>query len=1751
MARDHQRSARTTILRLAAVLLFLGAGASADARQLVQELDIPRPRLSSTPEGAWTRVELPGGVMEVPQGHPALPHWEGLFLLDEGEEVLGVRIEDAQWETLPLERPPAPWAGPVGERDPHRAVGSPEPAIYGGTEIYPREVARVGEAVHAGDRWAVGVRVAVLRYDPVARELHWLRRGRVVLETRRTGAPPEGAFLKRLRPRAGKAQTGLLRAERGFHPSAMPSLEGSSVDYVIVTSEDQRAAWDTLAVWKTRMGTPTVVRTVEEILAAYPNGADAAERLRRFLQDAYAYWGIRYALLAGDPGEIPVRYAHTWSWNQPVGVDILCDYYFACLDGTWNADADAVFGEPQHNPDNPLGDGADLGGKMDVAPDIQVGRIPAGDAAKAAGYLEKYFRYVTDPPDDGYLGEMLLVSEVLFEAGWVYGDCDTCEACPMDEEGNRRPCVTQDGAEDSEEVILRLQAAGLDLQVTRMYERDYYWSQIYENVVPTTMSGLLNRLNSGVNLIHHVGHGDVERWAVGSDPQSSIELRFVVSDANALTNGQSGHISGLAYAINCNSAAIDFNCLAEAMVGNPDGGVVSYVGSTNLDFPGTARQFQNLFYDRLFDRDATVGDAHYWALMSRGANMDDESDTPRRFLIYSLILLGDPQMQVWLGNPDSLLLTFQQQVPLGTQELEITVETPTGDPVEGAKVTLSKDGESYAVGTTDADGRVTLPLFATGTGEFQVAAVAPQSLPAVGTGEVVSSGEPLLVVRETLLREDGTGGSVGNGNGQAELGETFLLGLRVENTGGATATDVEAVLRFGDPTWADVVVLQDTLVQLGEIPPQGEAVDSVAFRVYVPRVVPEEMEEELKGGDRMDLGLELILSHAGGQQTIPLELTASRPRLVLVRNRVDDTPGDGRQGDGDGAPENGETVDIYFEVWNRGLGQASNLRGTLIGSPQGGQVLDGVVAAPEIPPDSLREVGPFRVQLDSLRLFSMTFFLQDTLDANFPLALHWAIRDLPAPSPPDSIWAVGQRSSIILQWRNPTDAPEGLLGARIYRAMDRSGPYEPIFHGLVFGSVEGPSYFSDDGLLPLTRYYYYLDVVDSSGSVSAYSDTLETTTSPGILENWPVLLDEATRSSPTITELDGWAKREILFGSDVIYAVRGDGMEYYDGDHVSSTRGPLSEGLGTHFAPLWCKIATWDLDGDGDVELVGLHKTGSPEDSSRSALAVYDDHGRLLWFRTLGRHGVGSPAIGEVDGTDPEFEIAVANSNKIYLFNHDGSSAVPGNANGVLLAMSEAKNLYQTPCLADLDDDGVDEVVLVTWNGDQRSVPGKLWAVNGDGSVLAGYPVDLADYAPSDDANTGAVVAADLDQDGALEIAFQTGRRFWIFEADGTLRLLSAEYRSLGNDGAGLQTPAIGDIDRDGVLDVVYGAKHQNGLWLHAIRGTATTYADTSEVPGFPTRISENKDADPGSPILVNMDGDPYPEIVIGDSDGFIHVYDHAGNPVSGFPYVIAGGDMRYGGLAAWDVDGDGSNNLVIQSDISQEVIVLDLGFAPFPEDEAEQAAQNPWPMKHHDVRNTGSLVSDIMTPVLLSQVEGREIAPGQVQIRFQSVADAAAFLLWRQGPGEGSWELRGRLDPPGSGVGSFVMTDAAESPGLYFYRIDIEWPDGSTTEGAFLELRLQGRPVRLALQPLRPNPFRDRTTLRFVLPRPGQVSIRILDVTGRRVRTLLDGALPAGSHELVWDGRNDRGRRVAAGLYLVTMRSGEGMRHRRVLLLR
>jgi len=93
--------------------------------------------------------------------------------------------------------------------------------------------------------------------------------------------------------------------------------------------------------------------------------------------------------------------------------------------------------------------------------------------------------------------------------------------------------------------------------------------------------------------------------------------------------------------------------------------------------------------------------------------------------------------------------------------------------------------------------------------------------------------------------------------------------------------------------------------------------------------------------------------------------------------------------------------------------------------------------------------------------------------------------------------------------------------------------------------------------------------------------------------------------------------------------------------------------------------------------------------------------------------------------------------------------------------------------------------------------------------------------------------------------------------------------------------------------------------------------------------------------------------------------------------------------------------------------------------------------------------------------------------------------------------------------------------------------------------------PSRFVLHANAPNPFNPATTVAFDLPSSEQVKLAVYDLTGRRVRLLVDEQMPAGWHRVRWHGRDDSGSRVASGMYLCSIQAGSFTATKRMTLLK
>lgn len=215
-----------------------------------------------------------------------------------------------------------------------------------------------------------------------------------------------------------------------------------------------------------------------------------------------------------------------------------------------------------------------------------------------------------------------------------------------------------------------------------------------------------------------------------------------------------------------------------------------------------------------------------------------------------------------------------------------------------------------------------------------------------------------------------------------------------------------------------------------------------------------------------------------------------------------------------------------------------------------------------------------------------------------------------------------------------------------------------------------------------------------------------------------------------------------------------------------------------------------------------------------------------------------------------------------------------------------------------------------------------------------------------------------------------------------------------------------------------------------------------------------------------------------------------------------------------------------------------------------------------------------VFPEVLLVHGLATSIGEGMILARVTDVSESSAGLAqvtWPQpvvADGSGDYLVAVRMPAgkekqgPGNGPG-LGATAVAEAGGSYL----ASGANGELTAiGADLSIELlavgvgkasaagssgAGNKPRTFLGGGNPNPFNPSTTIEFGISSTSDVALMLYDVAGRQVRTLVRERLTAGSYQRPWDGRDERGDVVAAGIYVVRLRVGESTFQEKIALVK
>jgi hypothetical protein len=194
-------------------------------------------------------------------------------------------------------------------------------------------------------------------------------------------------------------------------------------------------------------------------------------------------------------------------------------------------------------------------------------------------------------------------------------------------------------------------------------------------------------------------------------------------------------------------------------------------------------------------------------------------------------------------------------------------------------------------------------------------------------------------------------------------------------------------------------------------------------------------------------------------------------------------------------------------------------------------------------------------------------------------------------------------------------------------------------------------------------------------------------------------------------------------------------------------------------------------------------------------------------------------------------------------------------------------------------------------------------------------------------------------------------------------------------------------------------------------------------------------------------------------------------------------------------------------------------------------------------------LTYDDLVPIVLQEIRA-DASDGGVVLRWDLAADEAVsgFRVYRCEAAGGSSEVAvhdGLLPPESRSFSDRTAVAGRE----YSYTLGVVKPDGSEVRSR--SVSILPKPVEAALYQNHPNPFNPTTTISFAVPRAMRVELAIYSPSGQLVRRLIDGPVAAGLRDVEWDGTNQKGQRVASGVYFYRFTAGKFTQTRKMILLK
>lgn len=292
----------------------------------------------------------------------------------------------------------------------------PDPSIYSQSTLYPNKVAEiVGVGFFDGCNQVVTVALYPTEFSPTNRSLRLS--SKITFQLRFNITSPSNMPTPPVIPRWRNPEKIDILKSMVINPESVLSFAPTTpqnkppqstaanpiYDYVIVTADSLRPAFDRFVAWKRQKGYNVKVEAIENILSSttYANGDevsginDDAGKLRAYLRQCYINNGTEFVLLAGDYTIMPIRYG---TGNSYLGTNqVPTDLYFSEFGSNWNKNNNNLYGEYIDN--------------ISFEPSVFVGRLLCKNSIHILNYTEKLIRYELNPGsgDRNYLKNAVYV----------------------------------------------------------------------------------------------------------------------------------------------------------------------------------------------------------------------------------------------------------------------------------------------------------------------------------------------------------------------------------------------------------------------------------------------------------------------------------------------------------------------------------------------------------------------------------------------------------------------------------------------------------------------------------------------------------------------------------------------------------------------------------------------------------------------------------------------------------------------------------------------------------------------------------------------------------------------------------------------------------------------------------------------------------------------------------------------------------------------------------------------------------------------------------------------------------------------------------------------------------------------------------------------------------------------------------------------------------------------------------------------